>query len=290
MNEQNPQTEEQPCLTKIEERPLPIHTRNAAKARVFNPAIPINNREFESIDYSSNLDFTKFPREERMARSLATIKPDLHNITPQKINIELIDPKRKPKSNFPRKSPEKLKPKKEHKENKSPEEDTQTIPTTELGDVPLYEVWPGNNRFFFNGNIAVGPKSDRITNTIAWLLILGISLLYFITAFPFLCKSKIYTIPFISIYLFVSTIVFLLFTSLTNPGIIPRRAVWELIGEVPYPYNGGSNKKDNMEASRSLNKTVTLEIGTDKSTSKEVNLKLCKICNIYKPTRTAHCK
>ena len=107
--------------------------------------------------------------------------------------------------------------------------------------------------FYFRGNLVLGPKSDRVTNVIAWILILGISIIYFALAFPFLVKSNILAIPFISIYLFISTIVFLLITTLTDPGIIPRKAVWELNGEVPYPYSGGS-KKENMNISHSFNK------------------------------------
>lgn len=114
--------------------------------------------------------------------------------------------------------------------------------------IPLYKIWPGNNRFCLNGKLFAGPKTDRVSNTVAWILIVGIGVIYFATAFPFLFQNVDKILPSITLYLFISTVTFMILTTFTNPGIIPRKAVFEVNGEVPAPYNGKVANLENHEA------------------------------------------
>jgi len=126
-----------------------------------------------------------------------------------------------------------------------------------------------------------GPKTDKLPNMIAWIFVIGINIFFFSVAFPFLLDELTALLPVLSSYLFASTVILFLLTSFTDPGIIPRKCVWELNGEVPQPYCGVSFRKESSEISQS---------NVSQKKFLENSMKFCNICQIYKPARTAHCK
>lgn len=86
----------------------------------------------------------------------------------------------------------------------------------------LQRIWPGSNRFYCNDRIMLGPIQDIGPNLYSWLTIITIFTFYCIFVMPGLMKQ----IPFVAILiilLFFNTLFFLIATSFTDPGIIPRK-------------------------------------------------------------------
>jgi hypothetical protein len=133
----------------------------------------------------------------------------------------------------------------------------------------LFNIWPSDNRFFLNGRLMSGPKSDNCHYLFVIFLIVGISIVFFVLVIPYLWNDVSPILPCFIIYLFVSTLTFLFLTTFTDPGIIPRKKVWELtMGAVPENFRADENK------SRRNGKT---------------RKKYCRTCEIYRPGRASHC-
>jgi len=100
-------------------------------------------------------------------------------------------------------------------------------------ELPLWEIWPGNNGFFFDGRLMTELETDKYSNLAVWVFVIAISVIFFAAALPFLGDELMSLFPFLFSYLCLSTVVFFLLTSFTDPGIVPRKCVCELNGEVP---------------------------------------------------------
>jgi hypothetical protein len=76
-------------------------------------------------------------------------------------------------------------------------------------------------------------KKDIIANIYTWISIFGITLPYIIIITPrvFIYSSPI--LPILNGLFFVATVSFLLLTSFTDPGIIPRKGILELEDSIP---------------------------------------------------------
>lgn len=91
--------------------------------------------------------------------------------------------------------------------------------------VQLFEVWPGNNRFFFNRCIT-GPIRDLFANLVLYICLIAAIIPYMIFMFQEIWNLS----PAIPLLLFLSILVTLFFfnlTSCSDPGIIPRRPFLE---------------------------------------------------------------
>ncbi len=116
----------------------------------------------------------------------------------------------------------------------------------------LWQIWPGRNRFCFNGKVMWGPSGDFSAHCCAWSSILIISGLYlFYTTSYYLENNTFYL--FLYLYSFFLTILMLVLTNITDPGIIPRRPIMELNEEAPEYYLNGiiDEEKDSGEDSNS---------------------------------------
>ncbi|KAF4652608.1 hypothetical protein FOZ61_009569 [Perkinsus olseni] len=71
--------------------------------------------------------------------------------------------------------------------------------------VQLYKLWPGKNRFYFGGGIMLGPRDDVGFNICLWTFVLVL----------------------LNLVLLILTCTMFLMTSMTDPGIIPRREIQE---------------------------------------------------------------
>ena len=142
----------------------------------------------------------------------------------------------------------------------------------------LYEIWPGQNRFCCFGRCVTGTKRDLKYTILSWIIILAFTVLYFVFAVPPLMSSVTVLIPIISGILFLLTVTFFLLTSLSDPGIIPRREIFELFGEVPLKYTA-----------RVFDQYLTGPITPEKQTEILNAFKYCPTCKIFRPPRASHC-
>lgn len=86
-------------------------------------------------------------------------------------------------------------------------------------DVPLYKVWPGNNRFCCGGRVMIGPAEDWPYNLCAWSSLLVPSLAYFRWAVPVLHQNfGGWYYGLFSGAAFAFAVSMLLMTSTTDPG------------------------------------------------------------------------
>jgi len=74
---------------------------------------------------------------------------------------------------------------------------------------------------------------DIIANTYTWLTIFGISIPYLIIIAPVVFTLNSPILPILNGFFLITTVFFLLLTSFTDPGIIPRKYILELDGEIP---------------------------------------------------------
>lgn len=156
--------------------------------------------------------------------------------------------------------------------------------------VRLFEIWPSNNRFLFNGRVIYGPKSDCCHYVFVLFLIFGISLVFCVLVIPYLWTDISPILPCFIIYLFLSTIIFLLLTTFTDPGIIPKRKVFDLYGGIPSPFIE-CNESSDEDQSRDRNKYRFEKdsLGSSGRTSRK-RKKYCQTCEIFRPSRASHCK
>mmetsp|Transcript_32994 Transcript_32994/g.37453 ORF Transcript_32994/g.37453 Transcript_32994/m.37453 type:complete len:429 (+) Transcript_32994:63-1349(+) len=150
-------------------------------------------------------------------------------------------------------------------------------------EIPLYKLWPGKNRFYCNGRVMSGPKSDFLANLFTWLTIISISVVYYVVATPFLWTRIHPILPILSSVLLSSTILFLIMTQFSDPGIIPRRKVFELEqGSTPSMF--ADKAYDEVSAVISADATE----GHSRN-PKKLGYKYCKTCQIFRPPRASHC-
>jgi len=243
---------------------------------------------FRDVTYSSNLEFTRSIRDRNLPHSLLHMKPDHHNITPHKIILEITDSK----GAIPKQITKEIE---ETPSSPKVEEGARDLDSLSIEEilggreaVPLYEVWPSKNRFYFQGRLMTGPKSDRKSNIIAWSFLLVISILFFAFGWSFLLGEVTLILPLSSVFLFICTVLFFFMTSFTDPGIIPRKQISELCGNNGSPLQT-SVRKEGSQQSQNTSYQLTLDSTKKRSISKYNSSKFCQVCNIVKPNKTTHC-
>lgn len=133
----------------------------------------------------------------------------------------------------------------------------------------LWEAWPGRNEFCCSGKCMRGPKTGKHYCYFTWFFIIGVNSFFFVEIAPYLWRELSPSVPIVAVYLFASSVLFLLLTTYTEPGIIPRKAVFELTGPVPPVYTA-----------------EILEIDKEHG----VLYTCCKTCKVFRPPRSHHCK
>lgn len=157
----------------------------------------------------------------------------------------------------------------------------------------LYKQWPGNNHFFFKGHLMTGPYQD-----IPQFLLMNISFL--ISGIPnFIYLGTFYwelihpILLILSIVLFVLTYFFMVLCSFTDPGIIPRKRVYDISGVIMPPLY---KKETILETLR--NKFVNVYNDEERNyiyvTSETCHdiyiFKFCTTCQLFRPPKASHCK
>ena len=87
----------------------------------------------------------------------------------------------------------------------------------------LYELWPADNQFFFNGRIQFGPKIDNLYYLFTIALLFLDFVPYAFLVQPKVDNTMIYCFFYIEFFLVIG---FFLALTFTDPGIIPRASVF----------------------------------------------------------------
>ena len=144
----------------------------------------------------------------------------------------------------------------------------------------VYQLWPGQNRFCCKGRCITGPWSDFIYIVVSWVLLAGVSAVYFALAVPYLTSNLTIVVPFFSGTLFSLTVIFFALTAYCDPGIIPRKEIFELFGPVPERFTA-----------KIIDKYIHSH--TPMSVEEKGNIiqsfKYCNTCRIFRPPRASHC-
>ncbi|ORZ13054.1 DHHC palmitoyltransferase-domain-containing protein [Absidia repens] len=140
-----------------------------------------------------------------------------------------------------------------------------------------YERFPGNNIFFCHGRC--------LTNRVYWafalaiFLLLAPSVLFAVFICPWLWYQIHPSVPIIFGYLFVLSLVSMIKTSWTDPGILPRH----LHGTFSATQDAYGHAYELQSQSPPPVKQVTIK-------GELVHLKYCDTCGIYRPPRSSHCR
>ena len=241
--------------------------------------------EDTSIDFTRNIEFSPTNNESlpNASKSMKSLSAQKLNLTSRKSN-EINDCFEKNHPSY------QMDIRKEYSYNKCsrsfniPIFEGKNFLLTEQNrkNLKLYQVWPSHNRFLFKGKVIFGPKCDNCHYIFMLLLIFGVSAIFSILVIPYLWSDISPLLPCFIIYLFVSTITFLLLTTFTDPGIIPKKKVFDLFGGVPASFS------ENLDISEERKYHLEKDsIGSGRMKKKK---KFCHTCEIYRPSRASHCK
>lgn len=156
----------------------------------------------------------------------------------------------------------------------------------------VYQVWSylgGRNRFLCCGRCVTGPRIDFGYNCCAWSFIAVPSAFYFAVCAPYLWAEVHWLLPILTGLVLISTIVFLLLTSCTDPGIIPR---WRLQAHL-------EGLDEEVEMATGMPRPVVAP-GVDPGSAEPLceltveqealGCRWCPTCKIVRPPRASHCR
>mmetsp|Transcript_3075 Transcript_3075/g.4520 ORF Transcript_3075/g.4520 Transcript_3075/m.4520 type:complete len:361 (+) Transcript_3075:134-1216(+) len=158
-------------------------------------------------------------------------------------------------------------------------------------DMKQYLFFAGNNIFLCNGRGIMGPNVRSLLLTIFLLTLLFAQ--YFLLCIWEIQNTPPYIyVPYFVVGLFfmISVIISFLLVTFSDPGIIPRKQVWEfpyyekIRGPPPvtYLHCGFKKQKNWVSAQKKLFKEVIVN-------NKRVVFKYCYTCKLYRPPRASHC-
>lgn len=153
----------------------------------------------------------------------------------------------------------------------------------------VYEVWHhlgGRNRFFCWGRCVTGPRMDIGYNCCAWWSILTPTIFFFVAcAEHFWSHNSTKWLPILTVVTLAFTIIFLLLTSYTDPGIIPRHSLQIAVEGLE------------EEVAQAIGCTsVNIDLATSdpvcnlSESQQNMGYKWCPSCKVIRPPRASHCR
>eukprot|EP00927_Polykrikos_kofoidii_P009982 TRINITY_DN14205_c0_g1_i1.p1 TRINITY_DN14205_c0_g1~~TRINITY_DN14205_c0_g1_i1.p1 ORF type:complete len:447 (-),score=30.74 TRINITY_DN14205_c0_g1_i1:315-1655(-) len=152
----------------------------------------------------------------------------------------------------------------------------------------VYQLWHyfgGQNRFFCWGRCVTGPKIDLWFHLSAWFFILVPVACYFYFAAYDLWTHVSPALPVFTGIAFFATVVFMLLTSCTDPGIIPRHSLQTAVEGLEEQVAGVVGAALPVVDVLSSDPVCPL---TDFQTAN--GFKWCTTCKVIRPPRASHCR
>ncbi|CAH8265508.1 unnamed protein product [Arabidopsis lyrata] len=148
----------------------------------------------------------------------------------------------------------------------------------------IYQLWPGNNRFYCGGRLVFGPDASSLLLTTAMI---GGPALTFCIRMAFLIGKRyplFHSLVLLgALLLTVLDFIFLFLTSSRDPGIIPRNKEApeaEGLDMITQSSEWVNNKLGNTKIPRTKDILVN---------GYTVKVKFCDTCLLYRPPRASHC-
>lgn len=140
----------------------------------------------------------------------------------------------------------------------------------------LLPMFGSRSRFFLGGRCITGPLEDWKFNGCVWAAVLLLPLCYLATVSGLWREEP--AMPLMTLLLFASTILFLLLSSCTDPGIIPRR-------ELQFVTTNSIQEVAEATGCPPLSR-VSIVFTREMD---EEGYRFCPTCKIVRPPRASHC-
>jgi len=152
----------------------------------------------------------------------------------------------------------------------------------------VYEVWPqvgGRNRFLCRGRCITGPRIDLWYNCCAWSFILVPCCFYFVVCARYLWDNVSKWLPILTTVIFFFSVILLLATQCTDPGILPRHALQIAV-------EGLEAEVANFTGAEPLSVDAVTSEPVAHLTEEQSNAgyRWCTSCKVIRPPRASHCR
>lgn len=152
----------------------------------------------------------------------------------------------------------------------------------------VFEQWDdlgGRNRFFCRGHFISGPASDWLHVTGTCLFMIIPPAFFFVVCSTYLWVRVHWLIPASTVCLYGLCVIFIFLTSLTDPGILPRRKLQLAV----------SGLEDEVADSTGVAKLQVDPMTNDPIVDiprhqENQGYRWCATCQVIRPPRASHCK
>lgn len=141
----------------------------------------------------------------------------------------------------------------------------------------LYKMWPGKNILLFQGRLIIGPDAWQLVATIVLILTILLAFEAFEASYFMILHPAGIIVLIVPIIAAVFIYVALFYTATIDPGILPRRCV---------VYNNLRNENPDKEDQSNQYPPLFQSVYVN---HKEMILKFCYTCELYRPPRASHC-